>query len=276
MAAAFSVFSSLPAELRNQIWQDALPNKVGQALYFYRKGCWGPRHLTEAEVDYVPEDDELNWSLEFLHNLLDYVQFEMPLFCVNREARSIAYSWIHEQGLKIYFHKSRQSLIFIRPFDPKHDTLYVPLNKWTEFLCEPFDRLFQPDLKHQHVVCYGTALTRIAVPEAVLQNEVDPLLEFFEHYFSLEKLFIVVNTQPDLQPEDNNMKVQRRWELESTRGATFFWNTDRGSFEGGDGEDIGDKALFKLIVDASNGLDEKLKWHDHHGFEIRPVLAIRR
>ena len=129
-AAVFSLFSILPAELRNQIWQDALPDKVGQALYFYRKGCWCPRRLTEADEDYDPENDELNLNIEFFHDLLDYVQFEVPLFFVNHEARGITLSWIHEQGLKIHFREDRCSLIFERLFDPIHDTLYVPLNKW--------------------------------------------------------------------------------------------------------------------------------------------------
>lgn len=254
-----------------------MPNKVGQALYFYRNGCWSPRQLTDE--GYGPENDELNLNFEFFHHLLHHVQFEVPLFFVNREARGIAYSWIHEQGIKICFHKGRQSLIFIRPFDPKHDTLYVPLNKWKEFLCEPFYRLLQPDLEHQSVSCDGTPWTRIAVPEALLQNEANPILELLEHYFGLTKLFIVVNAQPDLQPGDNDVKAQRRWELESTRGATFFWNIDHGRFEWGDGEDIGDKALYKLIVDASNRLGKELYFHHpqtHYDFEVRPVLAIRR
>jgi hypothetical protein len=89
VAAVFSLFSRLPPGLRNQIWPDALPKKAKQAIYFYKKGCWRPRRLTKADVDYDPKNDELNLKFEFHHNLLDYVQFEIPIFFVNREARGI-------------------------------------------------------------------------------------------------------------------------------------------------------------------------------------------
>lgn len=87
---AFPFFSSLSAELRHQIWQDALPAKVEQALYFYKKGCWSPRHLTEADEEYDPENDELNLNFEFHCNLLDHILIEAPLSLINCEARSIA------------------------------------------------------------------------------------------------------------------------------------------------------------------------------------------
>lgn len=209
-AAVFSLCSSLPAELRNQIWRDALPDKIGQALYFYRKGCWCPRRLIEADEDYDPENNELNLNSEFCHSLLDDIQFEVLLFFVNREARGIALAWVHKQGLTICFHKNRQPLILVRPFDPIHDTLYVPLNKWDEFLCGPFNRQFEPDLVGRNVSCPASAFTHIAVPEALLQNEVDSLPKVFDWYSSLEKLYIIVSMQPDLQPEDNDLKVQQR------------------------------------------------------------------
>ena len=80
--AVFTLFPSLPAELRIQIWRDALPlpDKDRQALYFYKKGCWHPRHLTEADANYNPHNDELNLAFEFHHKLLDDVQLILPSF----------------------------------------------------------------------------------------------------------------------------------------------------------------------------------------------------
>ncbi|KJZ79182.1 hypothetical protein HIM_01333 [Hirsutella minnesotensis 3608] len=276
MAAAFHFFSSLSAELRIQIWQNALPKKVEQALYFYKKGCWCPRRLTEADEDYDPENDELNLNFEFRHNSLGYVQFEAPLFSVNREARSITLSWFHQQGVRIHFQKDRQCPIFLRRFDPPHDTIYIPLNQWNDFLCEPLDRLFEPDLIQRNVGCPAPAFTRIAIPEALLQDEADLFSDIFHWYSSLQKLFIVISTPPDLLPEDNGIAVQGRWEMENMRGATFFWHNDRSSFELSDGEYIDDKTLYKLLKKAGDGLHEQLIENEKLGFEIQAVFAVRR
>lgn len=138
-AAVFSLFPSLPTELWIQIWRDGLPEKVGQALYFYKKGCWHPRYLTEADASYNPHDDELNLVFEFRHELLDDIQLVIPSFFVNHEARRITLAWIQRQGIKIRFYKEKQCLTFTRSFNPKYDTLYVPLEKWDEFFIEPFD-----------------------------------------------------------------------------------------------------------------------------------------
>lgn len=99
MPASFVLFSSLAAELRNQIWRDALPHHIGPALYSYRKrGCWCPRQLTESEPGYIAGNDDLNLAFEFRTDLLDDDnQYHVPLFSVNREARSIVLAWLQEQ-----------------------------------------------------------------------------------------------------------------------------------------------------------------------------------
>jgi 2EXR family len=84
----FPLFSSLPRELRDQIWRNAMPSELRPALYLYRKGCWRPRRLLQHEEGYDPENDEYSLSFEFRYDLLDdtqlqvllaFVQFEVPL-----------------------------------------------------------------------------------------------------------------------------------------------------------------------------------------------------
>ena len=274
-SSTFPLFSSLAPELRNQIWCDALPGKVGPALYFYRKGCWCPRRLSKSDEEYDPEHDENNLNFEFRHDLLDDVHFEAPLVFVNREARGIALAWVREQGIEIRPRADRQYPVFVRPFDPMRDALYVALDKWDDFLWEPDDRQFQPDLFEQ-LVDIKSNLTRIAVPEALLRSEVATLPEMFRYFFHLKVLFIIVGAQPDLQTADNDTRVQRRWEFESTQGGAFFWNDDRGGFDFGDSEYIGDEALYMLIEEANKGLGEGLAKNQIRSFEVRPVFAIRR
>jgi len=170
--STFPLFSSLALELRDQIWRDALPNEVGPALYFYRKGCWCPRHLLQSDEEYDPENHEFNLNFEFRHDLLNVVQFKVPLFFVNREARNIALAWVREHGIEIRAREDRQSPVFVCPFNPIRDVLYIALDQWDEFLREPDDRCFQPDLLGPLINFKAADVTGIAVPEALLRSEV--------------------------------------------------------------------------------------------------------
>jgi hypothetical protein len=171
-SSTFPLFSSLAPELRDQIWRDALPDKVGPALYFYREGCWCPRYLLPSDEEYDPQDHDLNLNFEFRHDLLDVVQFEVPLFFVNREARDIALAWVREHGIEIRAREDRQSPVFVCPFNPIRDVLYIALDKWDEFLREPDDRGFQPDLVERLMTVKSADVPCIAVPEALFRNEV--------------------------------------------------------------------------------------------------------
>ena len=273
--AVFALFPSLPAELRIQIWRDALPDKFRQALYFYKKGCWQPQRLTEADANYNPHNDELNLVFDFHHELLDDAQLVLPYFFVNHEAHGVTLAWIHSQGIKIQFSKERQCLTFTRSFNPKYDVLYIPLEKWDEFFIEPFDRLEGPDLFNRIIDCPGSQITRIAVPQVLLQHKVNLLADLFEWYNQLDMLFIIINTPPDLHPEENNMGIQQQWELESIQGATFSWDHDHNTFVGGC-DDINNQELYKLIQGASNGLGEKLVDNNKHSFEVHPGFAVRK
>lgn len=272
-AAEFPLFSRLPAELRNQIWQDTLPDKIGQLLYFYKKGCWCPRRVVEGDQGYDPDNDELNLAYEFRHELLNHVKIDVPGYFVNREAHSIASAWVRRQGLKLCSHKGK--LIFVRPFDPLLDTLYVPLEKWSDFLNEPHDRQFQPDLLYRGLDCPGISFTRIAIPKTVLEDDPDPLPAFFEWYERFERLFVIANPLPELQPDDNDTRVQQqRWELEGTQGPMHFWNG--AGFEWQDSHDVGDNALYKRIEETSNMLIETLVRIGKDRFEVRSAFAAAK
>ena len=273
--STFPLFSSLPRELRDQIWRDAMPDKIGPALCFYRKGCWCPRRLSKSDEGYDPENDENNLNLEFCHARLNDIELEIPLVVVNHEARGIALAWIREQNIDIRPREDRQYPVFVYPFDPVRDALYVALDKWDDFLCEPDDRLSQPDLFEQ-LVDIKSDLTRVAVPEALLRSEAATIPEMFRYFFQLKVLFIIVDAQPDLQSADNDVKVQRRWEFEGSQGGAFFWDYDRCGFDSGDSGYIGDESPYRLIEEAKKGLGEGLAKNHIRSFEIRPVFAVRK
>lgn len=240
MAAIFPLFSSLPQELRDQIWRDALPDENTIALYPYGRGCWRP-------------------------------QVEIPLVFVNRSARVIALDWVQKQDIEMRFCKDRQCHIFIRQFDLKRDAVYITPDKLYD-RTESLDRIEEPDL-FDKILSFVPALSHFAIPEALLEIKDNPLHEIFEDFMCLAVLFIIVNPQPDFA--DNDIKVQQQWELESIPGMAFFWNQNDRVFDL-DGEYIGDEALYTRIEEAIQGLIPTLIQNRIHTFEIRPAFAIRR
>jgi hypothetical protein len=276
--STFLLFSTLPRELRDQIWRYALPNDIGPALFFFKKGCWCPRRRTAAEYRYDAENDENNLVFEWRADLLDDIEFEIPMVFVNREARGIVLDWIREQGFKTLPSEKAQQPFFLRSFDQTRDALYVGREKWIDFLCDPSDTLFQPELLNQHADV-DSDLTRLALPEGLLQqdNWVDDLPEMFRHFFGLRELLIIVGAQPNLQSVDNDKKVPQRWEFESAQRGALIWNDDRSDFDFEDGERVGDELLYRLM---RNGIDMALREvliQEHiHKFEIRPVIAVER
>ena len=275
-SSTFPLFSSLPLELRDQIWRDALPGKVGPALYTYRKGCWCPRRLSKSEEEYDPENDENNSNFEFRYDLLDDAEFEVSLFFVNREARSIALAWLREQRIEIRPCEDRHYPVFVKAFEPLRDALYVPLDKWDNFVSELVGRIFEPDFFEQ-LLHVKPGITRIALPEALFRSKIDTArdLSVLLRVFQIETLFVVVGAQPDLQSADNDMKVQRRWEFESTQGGALIWDGSRGCFEFGNVY-IDDANLYELLAKATEELGAGFAGHHICNFEFRPVFAIGR
>lgn len=253
-SSTFPLFSSLPPELRSQIWRDALPDKARPALYFYKKSCWRSRRLSETILNF-----------NFRYDILDEVHFEFSLVFVNHEARRVALAWVHEQGIKIRPRRDKQRPVFVCPFKVKRAPCYVTLDKWEDFLREPDNRTFQPHLSGE-IVDIEPDLERIAVPDALLRSKIDTLLEMPWCRFGVQMLFIPV----DAQPHDGDMTVQKQWKLESIQGEVFSCNYECASDVFGDSAYIGDE------VQASKKLVEGRTKNDMRNFGIRPIFAVRR
>lgn len=272
----FPRFSTLPRELRDQIWCDALPDVVGLNLYFYKEGCWCPRRLTEDDEEYDFEFPiKYNLNLEFRHDFLDVTEVEIPLAFVNHEAREIALAWIRDSGLEIRLRVADQTPAFVRSLDPECDVLYVPLDSWDEFLSERVDRQYKPDLFEQ-IVDIKTSITRIAVPEALFRCENPGLAETFEHFSHLETLFVIIDPQLDLQPADTDTKLQPWWVLLSTNGETYSWNNDHARFEFEGDENNVDEASRKAIEDLNSGFYLRFITGEKRRLKICPVSAVRK
>ncbi|KAL4761089.1 2EXR domain-containing protein [Aspergillus foveolatus] len=189
----FHLFPLLPPELRLQIWNYALPATlpVGSAVFPYKKGCWGPRRLTPGDPGYNPVNDDLNLNLEFDHTLLDPLEIELPLLQVIHEARIVALEWTRKQNLQVRFNKHNPQLLFLRPFNADTDTIYVSRSQWHDFICEPMERPFEPDLVQRQLDCPGVPFSRLALDVWILRHEPDCLAELFNYYYTIETVFAV-------------------------------------------------------------------------------------
>lgn len=224
----FSLFAHLPPELRNIIWEKALPRPLGPQLYCYRKGCWRPRYLTSEDNGFEPDSDGIHIAYEFRHEFLNPVRIDLPLFVVNREAHSIAAAWIRMQGLCLQL-RSYERGTFARLFDPDQDTLYVPPNEWKTFMCEPTDRQFEPDLVNCGIDCPGVDFTRLAFPEAALGVEEgeDLLSTLFDWYDRIDQVYVLSGLEPNLQSTDENTSLQERYDMEDVPGPAYCWDGSR-------------------------------------------------
>ena len=103
--------------------------KTVQPCTSTERGVGVPDPLSKSDEEYGPEYDENILFFEFRYDLLGDAQFEVPLVFVNCEARGIALAWVREQGIELRSRENRQNPIFVRPFDPMRDALYVALDK---------------------------------------------------------------------------------------------------------------------------------------------------
>ncbi|KAB8263496.1 hypothetical protein BDV32DRAFT_161711 [Aspergillus pseudonomiae] len=271
--ASFTLFPNLPPELRHQIWRYALPDKIRQALYVYQADCLKLKRLKEGSRDYMNSDAGLDLLYEWCPYLLDPnpIKVEVPLLFVSSEARGITLAWMRGQGLKIHSYKAGQTPIAIRPFDPEHDTLYIPYDYWGGFLDYTLHSLAQYDEIYNYDLL---GLKRIAVSEGLILDQ-ERISETWLLYCGLEKVFIIPNAQSDMQPEEHGRKVKGRLELHDIQGPMRFWNNDRGCFEWENSADAGDETLKTAMEKACDGLDEWLQ-DSENTFEVRAASVVRK
>jgi hypothetical protein len=272
----FTLFSKLPPELRNQIWRDVLPGKVGTVLFSYKKGSWDIRDPTEVDEEYGHENNGANLNLIWKHDLLDEIQFEIPLVYANREARGIALDWIREQGLQICSLEDRQQPVFVRRWDPVRDALYVGLDQWSDFLNDPHDRFFQPEFLNRNITVEAH-IWHLAVPLALLKTE-HGLSTMFGWFDQMRVLYVIVNPQPAFPVTKNNNRRQWRWEFEDPKRGVFVYNKERGDFDFvvEDGESQDEERLYTLLEDFIIELKGTLQVNQSSNFQIRPIFARRK
>ncbi|KAI1384250.1 uncharacterized protein F4822DRAFT_419162 [Hypoxylon trugodes] len=271
----FPLFPKLPAELRDQIWREVLPQEVKPLLYIYKTGCWRPEPLHESDAGYDPES-RLNFHTVFRPDLVEGTWFELPLAFVSHEARHIALSWLRENGFtKSRLTKDKQCLLFFYPFNQALDAIYVSQKQLIYSILESFD--FAP--YNGPSVPIESTLRHIAISEETfidLGTDVSELLLFHSR---LETFLILVKIPPDMKPADNSRDEQFWWEFESAYGWSFSWKRDHWVFNARDDGYIGDEGLYRTMQNFT--MEMNTSGHDRgrlggQDVEFTPVLPIKR
>ncbi|RAL10195.1 2EXR domain-containing protein [Aspergillus homomorphus CBS 101889] len=264
----FTQFPDLPPELRNSIWQLALPNEIKPGVLFqFRRGCWGPLHLTDSHPAYDPTTPDENIALEFFPERLGPISTRTSLLLVNREAHGICLSWIQELGLKVYFSHEEQRHILTRCFKRDHDILYISPTQLNDFAVDPLDRQAEPDLM-ERIILGGDGLTQVAVPASLLEREPTALEEIQECFPRLQLVFVVLNAPDEIAAEET-------WEIRE-QGKALVHSAERGQFEWGEGESLCEEAVYRHIEEVGRRLTLALSSDFNEGFELRPVAVVKR
>ncbi|RAK79288.1 uncharacterized protein BO72DRAFT_40844 [Aspergillus fijiensis CBS 313.89] len=265
----FFKFSYLPAELRTQIWEDSLPQKLGRPIYRWKEGCW---QLSPCD----PTTGAGQPTLEFRHTLLQNVRMDLPQGFVNREARTIALRWLQRQGATITVDPAQQPLTVARVFDPIHDALYISSGAsedYLHFILEPFERL--EELEGQSVTTIPPAVRQIALARELFVNSAGLFHDIFRHFQHIQTVYVIEDVPPDLeQPLEDTL--QDWWELERTTGVRISWDFTRDRFTRPLSDAADDQRLWALLNRASVGLRRQFPPELQDVFEVYPVVAVRR
>lgn len=233
MAAHFTLFSQLIPELRLMIWRLALPTFRGNKKlpYPYQKGCW-----VFEDLGLEPDRNGEDLHIRFDTTRLKSVHVALPLYLVNREARDVTLKWLREQRMTIQQNLSGSICEAIRPFDPRHDTMFVSSTKIKKFVKELLKRPLKRDMRHRHFSTSNPALPRLAVTPVGLQilNR-EPLRVIFAAAGTIETILVVddasVSSLQALESAGGGVAV----ELADQPVARVKW-----SYLGGVGEVSGD------------------------------------
>jgi hypothetical protein len=274
--ATFPQFSALAGELRNQIWNYALPDTHERepSLFFYRMGLWSWQDAA----------DGLGYDLVFRDDLLER-HIEAPIAFVNREARGIAMRRIRELGL-VTRARSGQCPVFIRDFEPEVDAIYIKPNQLHSVVQELIDTMTDPSNEGRNF-SMSFRYRKIAMSETSLISNIERedrsegivgIADLLNYVCSVREVLVVVNTPADLESTDEQDKdAIPLWTFSPAPGDAFSWSCTRSRFEICGDERVGDGVVSAIVEsERVNAAFTAAQPEFYSQLKVRPVYAIRR
>ncbi|KGO73809.1 hypothetical protein PITC_035250 [Penicillium italicum] len=270
----FHPFPRLPPELRLLIWHEALPERDAPALTPYRNGCWVP---TSRLIENASSSLSQTVKWEFNHQLLDQIRVKIPLADVNYEARDFAIKWARNQGIKEVFCEDRQCSIFLRPFDPMRDVMWIG--------DDVFD-LFIHECRGTHILALPTTNIPLLIKirhfalsiHSLMKEQQSELVSYtLTHFRGDVGMYIIVDEHPDFH--GGRTKIQPRWELcDTLEGEAMVWDRRNKRFT----RDLGarlfgeDSYSYDQVLESSKSFVRLLEHNiTNVNLEIRAARAMR-
>lgn len=117
----------------------------------------------------------------------------------------------------------------------------------------------------------------MAISRETLRDEDEPIFEFFEWFYGVEKVFVVLDAE-ELESGDE-LKVQPRWEMELEE-SVLSWDGGQREFvwRGRRNADDRGEVPYELMEykAAGAGLRESIEEHQKESFEIWPAHVVMR
>lgn len=289
-SSGFSLYPDLPPELRMQICRAALPDQLAPALHIYKRGCWGPRHLTETDVGYESDSADDNLVLEFCLEKLGVARFDISIAAITNEAREVTLAWASQQwGVEVQEchspEQGRPATIFTCRFHGERDILYVPLDLWHDFFLEPANLPFElDDFLPDSNYSTRNETRRVAVPAALLaqdQSHDFRLAELVDLVPCLNILYVIVDPQPDFSCSPGSDVPWRRevvaQSLDGEGGGDWamVWNSIARGWHIRNGvaaQEMEDGGFYQRLLEAAQELQGELGPYERD-LEIRVVRS---
>ncbi|KAF4761372.1 hypothetical protein N7455_000907 [Penicillium solitum] len=274
-AQTFHPFPRLPPELRLQIWRDALPEKDSPAFTPYKSSGWIPNPASE-NMDANNSPPIVEW--EYHHEFLDQIRVKIPLANVNHEARHAAIEWARKQGIEVIFHDYRECVVFLRPFDPMRDVIWISADTFFLFTDECWG-IHTPDISPVNV-SIPFKVGRFAVSERVIMDRqcLKTLYNTISTFSGDVIMYIIAGEEPNSTAMFvDHTKVQPRWELcGAHEGEALVWHRNYKRFDSNGGLRILQDGSYLRVLEASREIAKIIiEFMPNINFEIRAVHAVR-
>ncbi|KAJ2965181.1 hypothetical protein NQ176_g10741 [Zarea fungicola] len=218
MPVTFHVFSMLPAELRSQIWNDAIPVD-GPAVFTYRD----PESCTMTNtVGYDEEFSDKVIEFDHFYNLFTRIYCLDGLQSANRESRAAVLAWLDKQGtVERRPYPGKAGSFHLRPvraFNPQLDALYVPRHRMHAFAMQFFDFMFEPQNLETSIRATRAHVQKLIVPRSAFDNGDHELLtEVTEYFDDVTVIYVAVVEHDELEGQDEMATPtdypETRWEM---------------------------------------------------------------